>query len=77
MSSKLHQAELWTLGLRRHVEQRRSLIERQIDLLKQEARNEQRQCWQDIAQLKAERRQWLKQYRDALLRANVVLGRNR
>jgi hypothetical protein len=77
LSSKLAELTIFAMGSNRIVEQRRSGLERQIDTLKQEARAERLKRWQDVAALKTELRTWLKQYRDLLLRAHLVLGSSR
>ena len=63
----------WQLGTSRSVEQRRTGIEQQLGTLIQEKRQEQVRCWQDIAQLKKEFRQWLKQYCDVVQRVRIIL----
>lgn len=51
------------------TEARRVALEKQLDMLLAEKRREEIQCWQDIEQLRKERRTWFKQYKDLLQRA--------
>ena len=62
----------WEFGRNRAVEQSRSALERQLDALLQEKRNEQIQCWRDISVLTREHRQWFKQYCDEAQRTKMI-----
>ncbi len=73
LKSKLYELCQWTFGVNRNVESRRSKLEKQLDALKQEKRQEQVQCWQDIVSLKKELRNWFKQYCDLMQRVKIVL----
>ena len=73
LKGKLFDLYTWRIDGIRAVEQRRSALEKQLDTLKQEKRQEQVQCWQDIANLKVEFRKWFKQYGDLALRVRVML----
>lgn len=74
LKSKLFDLYLFPVNGNRAVEQRRSGLEKQLDFLKQEKRQEQVQCWQDVAVLRVESRQWAKQHGDLLLRVRLVSG---
>ena len=72
LKSKLHWLKLWPLSSDRAIESRRSALEKQLDALKQEKRQEQVLCWQDAAALRKEFRMWLKQYSDLMQRVKLV-----
>jgi hypothetical protein len=74
LKTKLFELYPLELGKSRAVEGRRSQLETQLDMLKQEKRKEQIQCWQDKEALKKEWRQWFKQYCDLVQRAKIILG---
>lgn len=63
---------MWSPGLSRSADSERSVLEKQIDVLKAEAREEERACWQDVARLKEELRRWTKQYRDLSSRVRLM-----
>jgi len=73
LKTKLYELSQWEFGSSRNVEQRRSNLEKQLDTLKQEKRQEQVQCWQDIVSLKKELRNWFKQYCDLMQRVKIVM----
>ena len=77
LKSKLMELYVWPLSGNRAIEQRRNGLEKQLDALKQEKRQEQVKCWQDIAVLKVESRTWQKQYHDLVQRVRLVLGRGK
>ena len=72
LKCKLFELYTWELGRSRNVEKRRSSLEQQLDALKQEKRQEQVHCWQDIARLRTELRTWFKQYRDLMQRVRMI-----
>ena len=74
LKAKLFELSSFPIGGNRAIEGRRSTLEKQLDALLQEKRQEQVRCWQDIAALKKEFRVWMKQYRDLEQRARLVLG---
>lgn len=64
--------EQWPIGGSRAIEQRRSGLEKQLDTLKQEKRQEQVKCSEDIAKLREEGRRWFKEYMNLGLRVRLV-----
>ena len=74
LKSKIFELHHWELGSSRSVESRRSSLEKQLDSLKQEKRQEQVQCFKDIMLLKTEHRTWFKQYCDVMQRAKIILA---
>jgi len=77
LKSKLFELYRFPMGGSRAIEQRRSGLEKQLDALNQEMRGEMVTCWQDVAKLRAELRQWWKQYEEARQRTAIVLGGRR
>jgi len=73
LKEKLFELYHWELGKSRSVESRRSQLERQLDSLKQEKRQEQVKCWGDVEVLKKEFRNWFKQYSDLMQRVRIVM----
>jgi len=73
LKSGLFELYLWQLGANRSVETRRFGLEKQLDSLKQEKRQEQVKCWQDIAGLKIEFRNWFEQNCDLVQRVKIIL----
>ena len=73
LKSNVLELYTWELGRNRGIEIRRVRLEKQLDSLKQEKRQEQVQCWQDIAQLKKEFRTWFKQHCDLVQRVKIIL----
>jgi len=71
--TKVLELSTWQMGSNKTIESRRLRLEQQLDALKQETRQEQVQCWQDIALLRKEWRQWFKQYSDVMQRARIIL----
>jgi len=69
----LFQIDQWQMGSQRHIEQRRSKLEQELSKLKQEKRQEQILCFQDILKLRQEKRNWLKQFGDLSRRVKLVL----
>lgn len=76
LKTKLFKLYSWEFGRFRNIEHRRSRLEQQLDRLKQEKRQEQVKCWQDIAFLKKESRQWFKEYCDLMQRTKIILSEN-
>ncbi len=74
LKSKLLQLEFWELGSNTSVDARRVSLEKQLDKLKQEVRQEQIQRWQDISELNKESRNWFKLYRDLVQRVQLITG---
>jgi len=74
LKGKLFEMYQWPINHSRAIEARRSGVEKQLDALKLEKRQEQVQCWQDIAELKKEFRVWLKQYCDLVQRVRLITG---
>ncbi len=72
--TKLMELYLWPLSANRAIEQRRGMLEMQLDALDQEQRKEQVQAWPDIAALKTEFRTWFKQYCDMAQRVRMILS---
>ena len=73
MKTKLFEVYSWELGKVRNVEQRCSGLEKQLDELNKQKRQEQVECWRDIAELKTEFRTFFKQYCDLIQRVRLVL----
>lgn len=63
----------WPLGANRGIEIRRIRLEKQLDTLLQEKRAEQVKCWNDIALLNKELRNWFKEYCDLAQRVRLIL----
>ena len=74
LKSQLLGLSFWELGSNSSIDSRRSSLGKQLDVLKQEVRQEQIQCWQDISRLNKEFRNWFKQYRDLMQRVRLVTG---
>lgn len=74
LKTKLFELYTWQTGSSRTVESRRLGIERLLGDLNQKSRDEQVECWRNIAELKREFRNWFKQYKDLLQRVGLVLG---
>ena len=73
LKTKYYELQEWMFGRNRWVELRRSALEKQLDVLNQEKRQEQVQCWRDIAQLTREFRDWFKQYCDLMQRIKIII----
>lgn len=73
IKAKFFELSFFPIGGNRAIESRRSTLEKQLDALVQEKRQEQVRCWQDIAALKKEFRVWLKQYSDLVSRAEILM----
>lgn len=73
LKTKLFELYSWEVGRSRDVEMRRSKLEKQLDTLRQEKRQEPTQCWRDVAPLRREFREWFKQYSDLVQRIRLVL----
>ncbi len=76
VKSQLLGLSFWGTGANPSIEARRSTLGKQLDVLKQEVRKEETQCWQDISNLKKELRNWFKQYKDLVQRVRLVTGHN-
>ena len=63
----------WTPGASRSVDQRRSVLERELAVLNVERRKQQVEAWRDVAILQREFRTWLKQYSDLMQRVRLVV----
>lgn len=74
LKSKLFGLYFWEPGTNPSIDSRKSILERQLDALKQEVRKEQVQCSQDVSILNKEFRTWLKQYCDLMQRVRLVTG---
>ena len=72
LGTKLLEIEPWGMGSHKGMDQRRTKLEQEVEALKREKREETRGCWQDIALLKKERRQFYHEYRNALRRMKVL-----
>lgn len=72
LRTKLYEIDSWELGKNRTIDSRRSKIEQELEQLKSQKRTEARECWRDIALLKKEKREFFKEYRDALRRVKVI-----
>ena len=73
---KLLHLDAWHFPNNPVIEQRRNTIERTLDTLVAQERDEQVSCWRDTELLSKELRQWQKQHEDlvqrvALLQANL------
>jgi hypothetical protein len=73
IKTKYFELEQWMFGHNKWAEQRRSALEKELDALNKEKRQEEVQCWQDIAQLTREFRDWFKQYCDLMQRIKIVI----
>lgn len=76
LKSNLLQLYDWGLGSNRAIEIRRIRLEKQLDTLLLEKRTEQVKCWNDIALLNKDFRNWFKQYCDLAQRVNLILSDN-
>lgn len=74
LKTKLYELDTWGLGVNQSVESRRSKLEMQLDKLNQETREERIQAWQDVEDLRKERRIWFKQYADLIQRMRIIAG---
>lgn len=74
VKNKFLQLDHWPQGGSRLMETRRSALEAQLDVLLREERQERVKCWEDIAKLKKEFRQWHKQYADLVQRSRIILS---
>ena len=74
LNSKLLQLDFWELGSNTSVDARRVSLEKQVDKLKQEVRQEQIQRWQDNSKLNKEFRNWFRQYCDLQQRFKLITG---
>lgn len=72
LDTKLLEVDTWAVGKNQTIDMRRSRIEREVEALKREKREEARECWRDVALLKKERRQFYHEYRNALRRMKVL-----
>ena len=72
LKSKLLELDSWYPGANRSIESRRSSLEKELNTLLHEKRQEQIQSWQDISRLKTEFRTWFKQYRDLVERVKLI-----
>lgn len=77
LKTKLFELYQWRFGSNRNIESRRSKLEKQLDSLKQEKRQEQVQCFRDILLLGKESRNWFKQYCDLMQRVKIILAGKR
>jgi hypothetical protein len=73
VNTKLLEINETPIDSNRALETRRSGLEKQLDTLKLEKRQEQVKCWQDIFKLHQEHRNWYKQYCDLMGRVSLVL----
>lgn len=76
LKSKLFELYGWEPGINKGIEIRRSKLEKELNTLNQEKRQEDIQCWQDIALLKKEFRDWFKQYSDLLQRVKIIVPKD-
>lgn len=74
LKSKLLPLDFWEPGSISSIDSRKAGFAKQLDKLKQEVRQEQVQCWQDISQLNKEFRNWFKQYCDLVQRVRLITG---
>jgi len=74
VKSQLLGLSFWELGSNSSIDSRRSTLGKQLDVLRQEVRKEQTQCWLDVSNLKKEFRNWFKQYKDLIQRVRLVTG---
>ena len=72
LQTKLYEIESWGIGRNRNVDARRSQIEKELEALKNQKRNETRESWRDTALLKKEHREFFHEYRNALRRVKVI-----
>jgi len=72
LKTKLIELATWEFGINKGIEQRRSRLEKQLDGLLQEQRQEQQKQWQDTAALNKEFRAWFKQYSDLMQRVRII-----
>lgn len=72
LRTKLYEIDTWDHGKNRNIDTRRLQIEKELEALKNQKRDEKRESWRDIARLKKEHRQFFHEYRNALKRVKVV-----
>lgn len=72
LQTKIYELDNWGLGHNRDIDLRRSKLEKELETLKKQKRDEERENWRDIALLKKEHREFYRQYREALRRVKVI-----
>lgn len=73
IKAKLFELYIFPVAGNRAIEMRRSSLEKQLDALNVERRQEQVLCRQDVARLRQEFRNWFKQHADLVQRVQLVL----
>lgn len=72
IQTKLYETDPWGIGNNREIDTRRSKLENELEALKKQKRDEARECWRDISNLKKEHRQFFHEYRNSLRRVKVI-----
>jgi len=72
LHTKLYEIETWGLGRNKNIDTRRTQIEKELEALKSQKRDETRESWRDISLLKKEHREFFHEYRNALRRVKVI-----
>ncbi len=70
--SRMLELEVWPRGSVPWVENQRNSLDRQLDGLSHELRQESLNCWRDMAILKRELRTWFKEYIGLFQRTSLV-----
>lgn len=72
LRTKLYELDTWQLGKNRNIDTRRAQLDKELEALEAQKRDEARECWRDVALLKKEHREFSKEYRNALRRVKVI-----
>ena len=72
LRTKIYEIETWGLGKNRNIDTRRAQIEKELEDLKAQKRDENRESWRDTAILRKEHREFYHEYRSALKRVKVI-----
>lgn len=73
LKTKTYEVDSWGLGNNKAMDQRRSMLENEIETLAAQKNQEEQQSWQDIALLRKEHRQFAEQFNNAMRRVKVVM----
>ena len=71
-SEVLYGIDTWHLGSNKNIDTRRLQIEKELESLKGQKRDENGESWRDISLLKKEHREFFREYRNALRRVKVI-----
>lgn len=72
LRTQIYEIDSWGYGNNKSIDLRRSKIEKEVEALKKQKRDELRESWRDIALLRKEHREFFHQYRNALRRVKVI-----